>query len=678
MEICLSKISARGLRCPDLDIEFNDSVSLLQMPNGTGKTTLLELTKGALVGKHWKSKEIVDFSNPNLDIGEGRFELVLSLKDGKKKSGNVIIRCNFNFHNRTFSYSTNSDDFYRNLKGDDSSKGFVDYHNPPEEIKPFLHIDIVDLFILEGSYVRSLLDDSFNKAEKAIDAFTGINAIKEVKVNVTNHYRKLSRASQGGQAKDKKLLDVMKLYSEVELRLPKIKQMRDKAYEGRQDIQDEYDKLKAQIENDLSNREEFETQKYRRDKASQELNTASDAFFQKLRNPLLIHPKVSIGLQLFNKNLGELNLPTNATEVFFDELCNEPECICGNTMNAQMKKSIKLNSKSYLSDEYNSALNKVKRDIKNYEEDTIEEPLDKALKDYEGASSSFSNEESKLTQLLVLGSGTANSTQLAKVGKVADKAKSIGKLDLRIEGYVKDNGIAVQDSLNLLQSMGIGKFNNIPELERLHEHLSTTTADLQGNLDLKKATDKLQNILQKSIDQTREVINEIIVSKINKSIATLMPGDDSLEVKGIDGNLKLSKSKASQGQNLALAYSFVMALLDRSEHNFPLIVDHPFEGLQQETRDQISTLIPEVCNQYIGFLINSEKWGSLTNPEDLEDRGFRRTDASISYITAFRLTKKALLILDDKNKHLITKTTNGAISYDQSFFDGFKMEGQQG
>src|SRR5215213_9465405 len=47
---------AKGLRCPDHRVSFENSVggthriSLLQMPNGTGKTTTLKLLRAALSG----------------------------------------------------------------------------------------------------------------------------------------------------------------------------------------------------------------------------------------------------------------------------------------------------------------------------------------------------------------------------------------------------------------------------------------------------------------------------------------------------------------------------------------------------------------------------------------------------------------------------------------------------
>ena len=81
---------------------------------------------------------------------------------------------------------------------------------------------------------------------------------------------------------------------------------------------------------------------------------------------------------------------------------------------------------------------------------------------------------------------------------------------------------------------------------------------------------------------------------------------DPVLIDDIDKKISLERT-GSQGQTLAAIYAFVTSLLDRSNHQFPLIVDHPFEGLQVESRDQLSKILPSFCHQYIGFLINSEK-----------------------------------------------------------------------
>ena len=84
MKISLLGWESEGLRCPDAKIDLGSvhsvpKVSLIQMPNGTGKTTTLTLIRAALTG------EAVDWDR----------ERVLQLQqrdDAKKTSGKFILR----------------------------------------------------------------------------------------------------------------------------------------------------------------------------------------------------------------------------------------------------------------------------------------------------------------------------------------------------------------------------------------------------------------------------------------------------------------------------------------------------------------------------------------------------------------------------------------------------------
>jgi DNA sulfur modification protein DndD len=56
MKIELAGWSSEGLRCPDVEIELMTGdriapVSLIQMPNGTGKTTTLTMIRAAMNGE---------------------------------------------------------------------------------------------------------------------------------------------------------------------------------------------------------------------------------------------------------------------------------------------------------------------------------------------------------------------------------------------------------------------------------------------------------------------------------------------------------------------------------------------------------------------------------------------------------------------------------------------------
>ena len=111
MKLALLGWSSSGLRCPDVVINLLPSggstephkVTLLQMPNGTGKTTTLNLLRAALTGtaKHWSPEEVAIIRRPGATNANGDFELRLAL-DGVR----LTFRLAFDFGQGIVTYTT--------------------------------------------------------------------------------------------------------------------------------------------------------------------------------------------------------------------------------------------------------------------------------------------------------------------------------------------------------------------------------------------------------------------------------------------------------------------------------------------------------------------------------------------------------------------------------------------
>ncbi|PSB67455.1 hypothetical protein C7B61_06105, partial [filamentous cyanobacterium CCP1] len=88
MRIELAGWSSEGLRCPDIEIKLMTDdriapVSLIQMPNGTGKTTTLTMIRAAMSGEAqgWTAGKIKSLRRPGESHSEGRFILDLRVDD---------------------------------------------------------------------------------------------------------------------------------------------------------------------------------------------------------------------------------------------------------------------------------------------------------------------------------------------------------------------------------------------------------------------------------------------------------------------------------------------------------------------------------------------------------------------------------------------------------------------
>ena len=86
MDVIITGWESEGLRCPDFNIDLKDnakSIALLQMPNGTGKTTTLSLLKQCFVVREILTDDITNpfasYRKKGANNKEGNFTLHLNI-----------------------------------------------------------------------------------------------------------------------------------------------------------------------------------------------------------------------------------------------------------------------------------------------------------------------------------------------------------------------------------------------------------------------------------------------------------------------------------------------------------------------------------------------------------------------------------------------------------------------
>ena len=115
MKISIEQIETNGLRCPNTVISFKNKptgpvINLLQMPNGTGKTTIIELLQGALTGDaiNWSPTKIKSYARKTEgDLAvEGLFKLTISIERNDKHIQIVVFQIDFDFHHGKVDFFT--------------------------------------------------------------------------------------------------------------------------------------------------------------------------------------------------------------------------------------------------------------------------------------------------------------------------------------------------------------------------------------------------------------------------------------------------------------------------------------------------------------------------------------------------------------------------------------------
>jgi DNA sulfur modification protein DndD len=142
---------------------------------------------------------------------------------------------------------------------------------------------------------------------------------------------------------------------------------------------------------------------------------------------------------------------------------------------------------------------------------------------------------------------------------------------------------------------------------------------------------------------------------------------DPLEIDRIENSLHLRhQSGASVGQTLSVGYTFLMSVLNRGKNEFPLIVDSPANPLDRRRRLEIGQLIPDLCSQFVGFTISTERSGFV--------EALTKKKVPIKFLTLFRKTSGTAYLLSGLPSTGITETENALLIDSKEYFENFDFE----
>ena len=230
--------SASNLRCPDHEIflcnpnsDIPYKVTFIQMPNGTGKTTTLDLLRATLSGsaKEWTSEQMLEFRN-NSNLAEfGLFIVRLSLNEQL-----LTLKLEFDFKRERVTYGTTY------------GSGIKDGFFPPPNIRKFLNPEFVNLFIFNGELARNLLDSKQTRARDAIDALFQLSLLEDVagkfQENWKNHADNTStKTDQGLQRRKNKLENLKIRKKEIEAKQAELHLQQSRLKIDLQKAEQEYD-----------------------------------------------------------------------------------------------------------------------------------------------------------------------------------------------------------------------------------------------------------------------------------------------------------------------------------------------------------------------------------------------------------------------------------------------------
>lgn len=646
---------AEGLRCPDHEIscvDENDNIypiSLVQMPNGTGKTTTLSLLRAALSGAAddplWDSKKIEEFKKRHSKKQFGFFEVRLLLNERR-----ATIVMEFDFENGRVNYKT--------TYGPGRREGFY----PPSDFRRFMNENFVNFYVFDGELAQHLLDRQYTDAQVVVESLFQMNTFNAMSKKVEEHWD--SKTLNVSATEERGLARRQNRLKHLKKRLTELKGEQKTLQANRCDLVAQLEKKNGAYEEEIKKEEvryqaltDAETTVERfKGKVREESLESLD----RMRDPHALSPFFADWMLELKDGLDKVKLPESAAREFFEDLANEPECVCGRPIDAEIAKTIQIRASQYLGSEDVSLLNSMKTAIKDAVGDTPREH-EQDLKDkMKALSKAVEDEREARNDLDSLRFEAENADPAIKIVR-----EEIDSLRLEIENV--DTELEKFDSKDTTQSDE--RTFGIEVLEKRIDDAERKLAEITHTLTEKAKRDILKAILDNAYIKAKQGITKELCQEANSQISELMP-QNNIFIDRIEQNLILKGQEGgSVGETLSIAYAFLATLFHRSDHQLPFVVDSPAGPIDLAVRPKIAELIPSLTEQFIAFTISSER-ERFTAPLK------RASSTNVQFVTLFRKGSEKLE-QTAREKGIVTETSDGLNVTGEVFFNEFQLDQEE-
>ena len=647
---------AEGLRCPDHEIGCSNedgaprTVTLVQMPNGTGKTTTLELLRTALSGSasegKWDRARIREYQKKSSDREDGLFEVRLLLNDRR-----VTIRMEFDFENERIYYKTTH------------TAGQRDGFHPPSDFRRFMNENFVNFYVFDGELAQHLLNHEESDAEIVVEHLFQIRSLQELSRRVGQYWDDKTQHVNATQERG---------LNRRRNRLVALKKRRRQLIEERDALLNEQATVEKKLENkqgvydheimkEEERSEELKIAESKADRLQAKVREEALDTLDTMRDPHAISSTFARSMMDLKTGLDRVKLPESAAREFFEELADESDCVCGRPIDDEIREIIRSRAGQYLGSDDVAFLNSMKGAIQDALGASIEEPA----KDLNGKMSALAvtvgEERAAFNDVEALRLEAEQSDPA-----VARAREEINALSERLSEI--DEDLEKYDSKD--QEQSDDRTFGIEVIEKRIKNAEAKLAEITETIELKAKRDTLRRILANAHQKARDEITREICAEANGRISDLMPHNKIL-IDRIEKCLILQGQEAgSMGETLSVAWGFLATLFHRSEHELPFVVDSPAGAIDLAIRPKIGELIPNLTGQFIAFTISSERERFVAPLK-------QACSEEVQFVTLFR---KGPRELEDQARTMdsFDETVDGLNVSGEMFFNDFQLEAEEG
>jgi DNA sulfur modification protein DndD len=578
-------------------------VTLVQMPNGTGKTTTMNLLRHALSGTLPEEREVMSFRPLNFSAPKGRFEVTLALDERV-----ITVRLELDYAAGTAKFFTARQE----VRGGGLNEG----HTLPPEVRYVLTHDFTRLFVFDGELPKKLLKTEQHEAEHAIKALHFLDRLERLKDKVDDAVNaKRQAAGQTKAASQQGLRNLLtrlenarkglkELQQKVEASTTELSKKQESLSKGRHRL----DELLKQDAGATAKSHDLDKQ-IEQTKAEIEKNTLS--MLRAFRRPSSFSPLVRARIQELGSRMVLLKLPRTTSLEFFKELASQAnECICGDPLTPEKRKRILENAERYLSEDNIQNLNAIKHDIRNMAAFDSHAPLVEQVPTL-AAKLQEHKQDQQTIQLRVKDEKARE--------EIISLQKRIKKEEDEVTGLEWGLRLLTEADTSFVKDHNLNEENNIPQCQKQIANLSAKVDEAASTVSFTKKSELLKDILDQVVAKSIAGLKGSIVKGANRRIEGLL-GNGDIRIEGISDCIRIhERESVSEGQHLAVAYSFLSTLFEDSPHEVPFIVDSPAGSLDLKVRFEVGSLVPKLFAQLVIFIISSERTEFVRGIEQSKD-----------------------------------------------------------
>lgn len=604
-----------GIQDVTVDLGGDPRWTLIQMPNGTGKTTTMKLLRTALTGVELTPEEVVDL---RADDGAeaGLFELRLDV-DGRPHRIQVVL----DFVARSCSFNT--------TRAQEQSGGSEPGLHLELGLRRLLTPEFVKLFVFDGEFAKDIRAVGKDRTTTSIRTLYRLDQLDVLRRDITKLVaEEQARAAEVSKASQQQGLT--RLSNSLDEAASLLKALQSKQRENTRE-QTEKRKRLDEVDRAIADRnaqdERYRTRRAELDKELdghetniRELTTGA---LTAMRTPAKVSPVLLARLRSLGERLTTLQLPKTISSEFFHELARSERCVCDTPIGEKERAAIIAGASRYLAEDQITVSNRMK----------------KTVRESDATGEEFGEQATELRKNLRLRRGVQQAIDTLQQEQVAGGdieldglLKEQAELRRRLEDLAKSiDLLGTADRIRQMTLQATWKTNVSlcrAEVKVRERRLATATNTFNFVKAAQRITTLVDMVADEALDRLRESVRTATNTKLERLAAS-----EPLRVARIGTALELSstghsaKGGVSEGQSLSVAYAFLTSLLSDAPYKLPFIVDSPAVSLDVQVRREVGEIIPALFDQMIMFVISSERDG-------FADAFYARQD--VRYITIWR------------------------------------------